>query len=65
MNWRDIDPDDIPGYLVDYISGWLNEHDISSIDDFNESFQTDSFSEDVEELATEVVQAVLSCKEQV
>lgn len=57
--WRGIDPDDLPGYLVDYVAGWLKDHDIDSIDRFNESFQIDSFQEDVEEFATEVVTAVL------
>lgn len=61
-NWKDIDADDMPGYLVDYIAGWLKKHDIDSVERFNESFQIDSFQEDIEDLATEVATAVLEAK---
>ena len=61
--WESISRDDIQEHLVVYVSDWLDEHNIADINDFNESFQSDSFQEDVEDFATEVVRAVLKLKE--
>lgn len=60
--WDRFDRDNIPLYLIDYVNGWLKENSIETLDDFNESFQSDDFQESLQELAEEVVSAVIAMK---
>lgn len=57
--WFGIDPDDIDGYLIDYLYSWMRDHDINSLDDFDDLFQTDDFVDDVAEAMEQVVSALL------
>ena len=52
----EIDEDDRPGYLMDYIGSWCKDKEISSIDDFYERFQSDNFPEDMGDFVEEVLQ---------
>lgn len=61
-DWAEIDNGDIPGYLMDELVDWLKEHDIDSIERYHESFQMDSFHDDVQEKMEDVVKAVLEYK---
>ena len=58
--WQDIDPDDIPGYLIDHVASWLKEREVSSVDEHYESYQMDSYRDDLEKLVDDVVEAVLT-----
>lgn len=58
--WEEVDTDDIAGYLLDYLEGWVKENGISDLNEFHEKFQTDSFMEEIQDLAEEVVNAVLA-----
>lgn len=57
--WGGVDKDDIPGYLIDEVSTFLDEREITSVDRHYESYQMDSYREDLEELVDSVVEAVL------
>jgi hypothetical protein len=57
-----MDDDDRPGYLIDFINSWWDEHmwlrDEGEEDielDFDEQFQSDTWSETVIEFAEEVL----------
>ena len=52
---EEMDEDDRPGYLMDYIASWTKDHGITDITRFQEKFQVDSFQEDVENFAEEVI----------
>lgn len=60
--WKDMDPDDIPGYLIDYVASWLKERDVDSIERHYESYQSDSYRDDLEGLVDNVVEAVLEAQ---
>lgn len=60
--WVGMDPDDIPGYLVDHISTWMRAHDINDLNGFYEHFQSDNFPEDIEDLVEECIKAVLESR---
>lgn len=57
--WSDIDRDDIPGYLVDEVAKWLEEREVDSIEGHYESYQMDSYRDELEELVDDVIEAVL------
>lgn len=57
-----MDKDDIPGYLIDYVSGWLKKHEINSIEEHYEAYQLDNYREHLDELADTVVEAALEMK---
>ena len=60
IRWQDIDPDDIPGYLIDHVASWLKKRDVSSINEHYESYQMNSYRDDLEKLVDDVVEAVLT-----
>lgn len=51
----EIDEDDRPGYLIDYVASWTEQHGITDINRFHEKFQIDSFQQKVESFAEEVI----------
>ncbi len=50
-----MDEDDRPGYLIDYVKDWANKNGIHNLNDFNESFQSDSFEDKLNVFAEEVL----------
>lgn len=60
IRWQDIDPDDIPGYLIDHVASWLKEREVDSIERHYEAYQSDWYRDDLEGLVDDVVEAVLT-----
>lgn len=58
-SWKDMDKDDIPGYLLDHIAAWLDKEGIEDMFSYGESHQSDSFLEDKDNMMDEIVEAVL------
>ncbi len=57
--WGGMPQEDIPGYLIDEVSSFLKSRDITSVDRHYESYQSDSYRDQLEELVDSVVEAVL------
>lgn len=57
--WQNIDRDDVPGYLTDYVVSWLKDHNIDSMERHYESYQMDSYRDDIETLVDNVIEAIL------
>ena len=52
--WKDMDPDDVPGYLIDYIVSWAKKHDVTCAEDL---YQQDSVNEDLPDFVEEILTA--------
>lgn len=60
--WEEIDREDIPGYLMDFLNTWLSERDITDVDRHYEMYQSDHYRDDLETLVDNVIEAALEYK---